>query len=320
MNDLGIERHQQSCVFDGLRIGLGCMALTGIYGPVDPRDAIATIHRALDFGITHFDTAELYGPYRNEELLAAALGSSVKHVRIATKFGYRLDGNRIAGLDSRPETMRRAVEGSLRRLRRESIDLLYQHRQDPNVPVEDVVGAMSELVKAGYVQALGLSAVDAVTLERARAVHEIHAVQNEYSLLCRRDDATLPSVLAPNSISFVAYSPLARGLLAGGARGRSQSDYRRSDVRFGVGAWADLQTRLAPLWTIAKQRDVAPSVVALAWILQKAPGVFIIPGARTPSQIETSIQAAAFHLSRGEYTELEAIEVPSTSEILGASI
>ena len=200
------------------RIGLGCMALTGIYGPIGRGKAIAVIRRAFDLGVDHYDTAELYGPYINEELLADALGPRSREVRIATKFGYRLEGGRIAGLDSSPHAIRRAVEGSLRRLRRERIDLLYQHRPDPHIPVEDVVGTMSKLVKEGKVADLGLCATDHATLERARAIHPIAAVQNSYSLIDREAEAGVLPALSDHRTAFVAYSPLARGILAGAAR------------------------------------------------------------------------------------------------------
>lgn len=302
---------QSGSPFSGLRIGLGCMALTGIYGAVDPRSAAATIHRALELGITHFDTAELYGPYSNEELLAAALGPRIKQVQIATKFGYRLEGSQIAGVDCRPETIQRAVEGSLRRLRRETIDLLYQHRQDPTIPVEEVVGVMSDLVRSGHVRALGLSAVDSATVKRAQAVHEIHAVQNDYSLLRRGEESALLSALRSQAGSFVAYSPLARGLLTGNPMQslttRDQSDYRRSDPRFDAAGTAELQLRLSSLWRISKEHGVQPTVVALAWILQKDPRMFVIPGAKTPDQLEVCLQSASFRLTATEYSELDAM-------------
>lgn len=286
------------------------MALTGIYGQIERGDAIAVIHRAIDLGIDHFDTAELYGPYANEELLAEALGSRRSEVRIATKFGYKLENRRIAGLDSKPSSIRRAVEGSLRRLRRERIDLLYQHRVDPNVPIEDVVGTMADLVTEGKAAALGLSAINGATLERAQTVHAITAVQNEYSLIQRLTETELLPALDGQAIALVAFSPLGRGILCGRvavASDRDPADYRISDARFAADRLSTINTRLQPLWDIAQQREVPPAVIALAWLLAKSPKVSVIPGAKSPTQIATSMQAAAFRLSAEECERLDAV-------------
>lgn len=292
------------------RIGLGCMALTGIYGRVERSDAIDVIHRALDLGINHFDTAELYGPYANEELLAEALGSRRLDVQVATKFGYKLEGARIVGLDSRPSSIRRAVEGSLRRLRLERIDLLYQHRVDPNVPIEDVIGTMADLVTEGKVAALGLSAIDDAMLKRAQTVHAIAAVQNEYSLIQRQAEVALLPTLERQTTSFVAFSPLGRGIISGNlvaSSDRDPADYRLSDVRFAPDRSSTIVTQLQPLWKIAQQREVPPAVVALAWLLAKSPKVSVIPGARSPNQVGISMQAAVFRLSTEEYEHLDGI-------------
>lgn len=286
------------------------MALTGIYGRIERRDAIAVIHRAADLGIDHFDTAEVYGPYTNEELLAEALGSRRSDVRIATKFGYRLEGSKIAGLDSRPSSIRHAVEGSLRRLRRERIDLLYQHRDDPDVPIEDVVGTMADLVIEGKVAELGLSAIDSAKLERAQTVHEIAAVQNEYSLIQRQAEVALLSALDGQATALVAFSPLGRGIICGNlvaSFDRDPADYRISDARFAPDRSSAIVTQLQPLWKIAQQREVPPAVVALAWLLAKSPMVSVIPGARSPNQIEISMQAAVLRLSAEEYEHLDSI-------------
>lgn len=286
------------------------MALTGIYGRIERRDAIAVIHRALDLGIDHFDTAELYGPYVNEELLAEALGPRRPEVQIATKFGYKLENGRIVGLDSRPSSIRRAVEGSLRRLRRERIDLLYQHRVDPNVLIEDVVGTMADLVTEGKVAALGLSAIDGATLERAQTVHAIVAVQNEYSLIQRQAEVSLLPALDGQATTLVAFSPLGRGIICGnlvGLSDRDPADYRISDARFAPDRSSTIVTQLQPLWKIAQQREVPPAVVALAWLLAKSPKVSVIPGARSPIQIGISMQAAVFRLSAEEYEHLDSI-------------
>lgn len=292
------------------RIGLGCMALTGIYGPVPRQDAVAVIHRALDLGVDHYDTAELYGPYVNEELLADALGPKRSEVRIATKFGYRLEGGKIAGLDSSPKAIRRSVEGSLRRLQRERIDLLYQHRPDPRIPVEDVVGAMAELVNEGKVGELGLSAIDGVTLERASTVHPIAAVQNSYSLIERIAEAEVMSALRDQHTIFVAYSPLARGLLAGSARSadqRSADDYRRSDSRFSSASLSAYDAALSPLWEAAERHDAPPAAIAIAWVLSKDPRMHVIPGAKSPDQLIAALRAAQICLTEEDRRQLDNI-------------
>jgi aryl-alcohol dehydrogenase-like predicted oxidoreductase len=286
------------------------MALTGIYGPVPRDDAVAVIRRALDLGVDHFDTAELYGPYANEELLADALGPRRLHVRIATKFGYRLQGGRIAGLDSSRDAIRRSVEGSLGRLRRERIDLLYQHRPDPRVPVEDVVATMAELVKEGKVAELGLSAVDGVTVERARAIHPIAAVQNAYSLIDRTAEANVLPVLQDSQTAFVAYSPLARGILAGGAipaEHRTTTDYRRSDPSFSAAGLDSLKHALSPLWEIASRQKASPAAIAIAWVLSRRPDVHAIPGAKTCEQLIANLQAGRIVLSDDERLRLDDV-------------
>jgi aryl-alcohol dehydrogenase-like predicted oxidoreductase len=293
-----------------VRLGLGCMALTGIYGPVDRATAVATIHRALDLGVDHFDTAELYGPFINESFLADALGDQRHRVSIATKVGYRLEEGRIVGLDSRPQHIRTAVEGSLRRLRREAVDLLYQHRPDPSVPVEEVVGAMADLLQAGKVRALGLSATDPLTFQRAQQVHPIAAVQNEYSLLERNADTEFLDLVADAGATFFSYSPLGRGHLAGtglAAERRSEDDYRRKDTRFSEVALKAARVVLAPLKEIAETRGVEPATVALAWILDRHPALRVIPGARSPRQIEASWLALKLDLSQEERCLLDAI-------------
>jgi aryl-alcohol dehydrogenase-like predicted oxidoreductase len=289
------------------------MALTGIYGSIRREDAIAVIHRALDLGIDHFDTAELYGPYANEELLAEALGSHGATVRIATKFGYKLHDGKISGLDSTPRAIRRSVEGSLRRLRRECIDLLYLHRLDPLVPIEDVVGTMAELVREGKVVELGLCAIDGRTLERALNIHAIAAVQNEYSLIQRQPETKLLPTLRAHATALVAYSPLARGILAGNALAasdREPADYRVSDGWFSRDQLSTLRDRLAPLWEIARQHEVQPAVVALAWLLSRSSRVRVIPGARFPTQIAANVHAAELRLSIADCLRLDMMGAP----------
>lgn len=292
------------------RVGLGCMALTGVYGAVERQTAIGLVHRALDLGIRHFDTAELYGPYANEELLAEALGARGNDVEIATKFGYRLRDGKIAGLDSSPANIRRAVEGSLRRLRRDRIDILYQHRADPAVPIEDVVGVMSDLVREGKVRALGLSAVDWGTLQRAQAVSPVSFVQNEYSLIQRAPETELLPRLKGSAVRFVCYSPLGRGILAGKPEaycGQNVSDYRRNDPRFEPQNLRAMQLRLSALREIAEGRGVNPAAVALAWLLSRGPNIHVIPGAKSALQLEAAVQGAELTLAAAELAQLDRI-------------
>lgn len=298
------------------RIGLGCMALTGIYGPITREDAVAVIRRAFDLGIDHYDTAELYGPYTNEELLADALGPGRLDVCIATKFGYRLNGDRIAGLDSSREAIRRSVEGSLRRLRRERIDLLYQHRPDPRIPVEDVVGTMADLVNEGKVAEIGLSAIGSATLDRARAIHPIAAIQNGYSLIERAAETDVMPALNDHRTAFVAYSPLARGVLAGSAmpaERRPASDYRKSDGRLSVAGLSALKSALSPLWQAADRHNVSPAAIAIAWVLSKGPGMHVIPGARSPKQLTGTLLGAEIVLNEDELLELDKITNPGSA-------
>ncbi|MFZ5680186.1 MAG: aldo/keto reductase [Pseudomonadota bacterium] len=291
------------------RIGLGCMALTGIYGPISRDVAVRIIQRAIELGVTHFDTAELYGPYLNEELLAEALGPDQKNVEIATKFGYRFQNGKIVGLDSMPRSIRAAVEGSLKRLRRDYVDVLYQHRPDPALPIEDVIGTMSDLVKEGKARTLGLSATDPQSLRRAHAVHPISFVQNEFSLIQRDPEKELLPSIRGSSTDFVCYSPLGRGLLAGTAKigNRAPTDYRSNDVRFQPQHLAEITDRLAQLWRIAAYREASSASVALAWLLSKEPSIRIIPGATSVEQLEANIRSSEVNLTDEEIESLNLI-------------
>ncbi len=284
------------------------MPLTGIYGPVCRDNALKIIHHALDLGVSSFDTAELYGPYVNEELLAEALGSNLARVEIATKFGYRIHDGKIAGLDSRPKSIRFAVEGSLRRLRRDYVDVLYQHRPDPAVPVEDVVGTMADLAREGKVLALGLSGAQPDSLRRASAIHPIAFIQNEYSLIARDPEKTLLPSLLGTQTQFVCYSPLGRGILAGKlpkATQQSPTDYRNKDDRFQPKRHAELVDRLAPLWQIAATRSASPAAIALAWLLSKGPTIQVIPGATDIEQLRTNTCSTDLILTDGEIAALD---------------
>lgn len=289
-------------------IGLGCMALTGLYGPIAKADAIALIHCALDHGIRHFDTAELYGPYLNESLLAEALDGRTHAATIATKVGYAIQGGNIAGIDNSAESLRSSVDGCLKRLRRDRIDLLYLHRVDARIPIEDTVGVLADLVARGKVATIGLSAVDGATLTRAHAVHPIAAVQNEYSLIARAAEANaLPRARALN-IAFVAFSPLGRGLLSGRvipAPARDDSDYRKGRKEFGADAVTAFDDALAPLYAIAERHSCTPAQIALAWLL--AQSVSIIPGARTQQQTIDCCRTAEVTLDPQDLVHLARI-------------
>jgi len=292
------------------RFGLGCMPLTGIYGPVSRDVAIEIIQCALELGVSNFDTAELYGPYLNEELLADALGANLLRVEIATKVGYRFRDGKLVGLDSRPRSIRLAVEGSLRRLRREYVDVLYQHRPDPAVPIEDVVGTLVDLVREGKALRLGLSGTDQASLRRASTIYPIAFIQNEYSLVARDPEIELLQGLQGTPTQFVCYSPLARGILAGKtstATQQSPTDYRNRDARFQSERHAELVDQLAPLWRIATTRSVSPAAVALAWLLSKAPTIRVIPSATNVEQLRANIRGVDIILTEEELAALDLI-------------
>lgn len=296
------------------------MALTGIYGRVAREDAITLIRHALDQGVDHFDTAELYGPYINEVLLADALGIHGREVRIATKFGYKLEAGKITGLDSSPPTIRRSVEGSLRRLRRERIDLLYQHRPDPQIPIEDVIGTMSELVREGKVAELGLCAANRTTIERASTIHHIASIQNSYSLIEREADSDVLPALDGRRTAFIAHSPLARGILtaaAAPADRRETTDYRRKDARFAAAALASLNFALAPLWEVADRHHAPPAQIAIAWVLSKGPNMHVIPGAKNVDQLNVALRAEEIVFSEDDNQKLEIIAARTASEARG---
>src|SRR5882724_3207639 len=256
-------------------LGLGCMGMSFAYGTAEERDgleSIATIHRAIELGVTFFDTAEVYGPYTNEELLARALKGQRDRVIIATKFGFKIENGAMAGLNSQPEHIREAVEGSLRRLATDRIDLLYQHRVDPAVPIEDVVGVMSELVSEGKVRFLGLSEAGEQTIRRAHAVHPIAALQSEYSLWERNLEPRIIPLLRELGIGLVPFAPLGRGFLTGMAKRAEEypeNDYRRGDPRM-QGANYDANMRAASVVRdLAASKSATPGQVALAWLLHK---------------------------------------------------
>lgn len=300
-------------------LGLGIMSMSHAYGTAEERDeheSIATIHRAIELGVTLFDTAEVYGPFTNEELLGralAALPGARDRVVIATKFGFTFEGAVTTGVDSRPAHIREVVEGSLRRLRTDRIDLLYQHRVDPAVPIEDVVGAMSDLVRAGKVRFLGLSEAGERTIRRAHAVHPISALQSEYSLWERNLEARIIPLLRELGIGLVPFAPLGRGFLTGGVKRAEEypeTDFRRNDPRY-QGANFDANVRAASaVHAVAAAKRITAAQVALAWLLQKGDDVVPIPGTKRRSRLEENVAAENVRLSMAEMAALEAALAP----------
>ena len=290
--------------------GLGCMGMTRAYGSGDEKSGEATIHRALELGITFLDTAEVYGPYVNEQLVGRAIAGRRDQFEIATKFGFVInpDGPSDRVIDGTPENVRRACEGSLKRLGVDHIDLFYQHRIDPDVPTEETVGAMAELVQAGKVRYLGLSEASAETIRRAHAVHPISAVQSEYSLWTRDPEEEVLPALRELGIGFVAYSPLGRGFLTGQIRSLDdlpEDDWRRSNPRFQEDALREnlaLADRVAEL---ADRHRVTPAQLALAWVLAKGDDIVPIPGTKSPQRLEENAAATEVRLSADELNELD---------------
>jgi aryl-alcohol dehydrogenase-like predicted oxidoreductase len=299
-------------------LGLGCMGMSQSYGSAEERDegeSIATIHRALELGVNFFDTAEVYGPFTNEELVGRALKGRRNEAVIATKFGWKIDQNQQRGLelDSRPEHIREAVDGSLRRLRTDYIDLLYQHRVDPAVPIEDVVGTMADLVSRGKVRYLGLSEAGEATIRRAHAVHPISALQSEYSLWERNLEPEIIPALRELGIVLVPFSPLGRGFLTGTARRAEEypeGDYRRGDPRY-QGKNFDANMRAASaVHELAAQKGATSGQIALAWLLHKGNDFVPIPGTKRRRYLEENVGAAFIELSREDMAQLDAALAP----------
>ncbi|HXG32789.1 MAG TPA: aldo/keto reductase [Bryobacteraceae bacterium] len=293
-------------------IGLGCMGMSFGYGPpMDKSEAIALIRAAVERGVTFFDTAEVYGPYTNEELVGEALAPFRGQVVIATKFGFKLDptGQRTwIGLDSRPEHIRQVADGCLRRLRVETIDLFYQHRVDPEVPIEDVAGAVGDLIRQGKVRHFGLSEAGVQTIRRAHAVQPVTAVQSEYSLWWRRPEAEVLPALEELGIGFVAYSPLGKGFLTGKIDEHTrfdQSDFRNIVPRFTPEARKANQALVDLLRAIAARKQATPAQVALAWLLARKPWIVPIPGTRKLERLEENLGAAALELTPDDVCEIE---------------
>ncbi|WP_421857693.1 aldo/keto reductase [Oricola sp.] len=291
-------------------IGLGCMGMSEFYGDADEARSLKVLDRALELGSNFWDTADMYGPFANEELLAKALKGRRDKVTLATKFGIvRLAGNERQ-IDGRPDYVKACCDASLKRLGVDDIDLYYQHRVDPATPIEETVGAMSELVKAGKVHHIGLSEADPATIERAHAVHPITALQTEYSLWTREIEAEILPTLRRLGIGFVAYSPLGRGFLTGAIGSRDDlqpGDWRLSNPRFSEDAMAANHALVADVQAIAAEKGVKPGQIALAWVLAQGDDIAAIPGTKRIAYLEQNVAAGEVQLSTEDIARLNAM-------------
>ena len=295
-------------------IGLGCMGMSFSYGPPkDKPEMISLIRAAVELGVTFFDTAEVYGPFTNEELVGEALAPFRKQVVIATKFGFDLSGSDkrpgAAGLNSQPEHIKQAVEGSLKRLKMDVIDLLYQHRVDPNVPIEDVAGAVKELIQQGKVKHFGLSEAGVQTIRRAHAVQPLTALQSEYSLWTRTPEKEVIPTLEELGIGFVPYSPLGKGFLTGKIDANAKfdnSDFRSTLPRFTPEALKANQALIDLLGTIGKRKQATPAQIALAWLLARKPWIVPIPGTTKLNRLDENIGAVAVELTPDDIREIDS--------------
>ena len=296
-------------------IGLGCMGMVQAYGPADEGESIATLHRAIALGCTFLDTAEVYGPFRNEELLGKALAGRRHEVVLATKFGWRIEDGKQVGTErtSKPADIRKAVEGSLKRLGTDHIDLLYQHRVDPEVPMEDVAGTVAELVKQGKVRFFGLSEAGAQNIRRAHAVHPVSALQSEYSLWERNLEPEIIPLLRELGIGLVPFCPLGRGFLTGEVKRAEEypeGDFRRGDPRY-QGENFDANMQAAQIVRdLATLKQATPAQIALAWILHKGEDFVPIPGTKRRKYLEENVAAAQIALDAAQMKSLDAALAP----------
>ena len=310
-------KHTTLGSLDVSRLGLGTMGMSAFYtgAGTDDAESIRTIRRALELGVTFFDTAEIYGPYVNEELLAKALGEDRDSIVIATKGGtIQHLGDGSYGYDGRPENLRIALEGSLKRLGTDHIDLYYQHRMDPNTPIEDTAGAFAQFIAEGKIRGYGLSEAAPERIRAAHAVHPITAIQTEYSLWTRDPEAELLPLLRELGVGFVPYSPLGRGFLTGAIRSLDAldaSDFRRNNPRFEAGNLAENLKIVDAVQAVASELGATPAQVALAWILVQGEGIAPIPGTKRVSRLEENVAADAVVLSAEQIVTLSALPAPS---------
>jgi aryl-alcohol dehydrogenase-like predicted oxidoreductase len=294
-------------------IGLGCMGMSQSYEPAVESESFKTLHRAIEIGCTFLDTAEVYGPFTNEDLLGRALEGRRHEVTIATKFGFRIEDGKNVGTNSRPEHIREVVEASLKRLRTDYIDLLYQHRVDRSVPIEDVAGTVADLIRAGKVRFFGLSEAGVATIRRAHAVQPVSAVQSEYSLWERNLEADVIPALGELGIGLVPFSPLGRGFLTGQvkrAEDYPETDFRRNDPRYqGANFDANMQAAEA-VRLIAEARGATAAQIALAWVLHRREDFVPIPGTRHVANLEANVAAAAIRLDATEMAKLDEALAP----------
>jgi aryl-alcohol dehydrogenase-like predicted oxidoreductase len=290
-------------------IGLGCMGMSFGYGPAaDKTEMISLIHKAVEEGITFFDTAEVYGPFANEELVGEALEPFKGKVIIATKFGFNIQDGKMSGVDSRPENIKRVAEASLKRLRIDVIDLFYQHRVDPNVPIEDVAGAVKDLIKEGKVKHFGLSEAGADTIRRANAVQPVTALQSEYSLWTRQHEQEIIPAIEELGIGLVAYSPLGKGFLAGKIDESTkfpEGDIRNTLPRYTEEARVANKALLDVINKFAESKNATPAQIALAWVLAQKPWIVPIPGTTKQHRLIENIGALSIELSAKELQEIE---------------
>lgn len=301
-------------------LGFGCMGISQSYGrPLERQDGIAIIRAAVDLGVTFFDTAEVYGPYANEDVVGEALEPVRDRVAIATKFGFNIEQGRMAGLNSRPSQIRAVAEASLKRLRTDRIDLFYQHRVDPNVPIEDVAGAVKDLIAEGKVRHFGLSEAGAQTIRRAHAVQPVAALQSEYSLWWREPEREILPTLEELGIGFVPFSPLGKGFLTGTIDDKTTfdpTDFRNVVPRFTEENRAANLVFVEWLKTFAEQKHAMPAQVALAWLLAQKPWIAPIPGTTKRSRLEENLGAARIRLSADDLREID--RAASRIEVQGA--
>ncbi len=301
-------------------LGLGCTGLSFGYGPAVEKDhGIALIRAAVDLGVTFFDTAEVYGPFTNEELVGEALAPVRDRVVIATKFGFKIENGKQAGLDSRPEHIREVAEASLKRLKTDRIDLLYQHRVDPSVPIEDVAGTVKELIREGKIKHFGLSEAGVRMIRRAHAVQPVAALQSEYSLWWREPETEILPTLEELGIGFVPFSPLGKGYLTGKIDETTtfdSTDFRNTIPRFSPEARKANQALVELLGGIARRKDATPAQVALAWLLARKPWVVPIPGTTKLHRLQENVGATAVDQSTDDLRDIEA--TAAGSEVQGA--